>query len=413
MKRLTRRQYYRNVLVALYITGVLITVGAPVINHMFYHIDLVDVISIYALIIESIIAGLLITIPIVKNKGFRRLIRRRSITDRVEQNLLSIGAYEKREDRAYYNVPKTKVSDTEVQVDLRNVRIRAIIERYLDSFSTALPSKYIVEDYFITKDQMKLVIRYEDIQSYRPEQYSLDEYKKIISKQGQMNLYFDRKHIVNICDYPHFLISGSSGSGKSYLTQQLLLQAVWKNWKVVVLDLKRSYGLFKAFIDYAYEPDDILDKMHSVEAEMTQRMSKLEAELDKNPRILAADIGYQPILVILEEYISLQATLDKKGKEELERIVKNLSVLARQSSIHLMIVLQSAGTENIQATTRSNLTKVLLGKAQSNILTATFGNGVDLPRVSSEMKKGEGLIQLDRITTLRVPIVDGIEDFHG
>ena len=78
-----------------------------------------------------------------------------------------------------------------------------------------------------------------------------------------------------------------------------------------------------------------------------------------------------------------------------------------------MIVLQSAGTENIQATTRSNLTKVLLGKAQSNILTATFGNGVDLPRVSSEMKKGEGLIQLDRITTLRVPIVDGIEDFHG
>ena len=39
-------------------------------------------------------------------------------------------------------------------MDLRNVRIRAIIERYLDSFSTALPSKYIVEDYFITKDQM-------------------------------------------------------------------------------------------------------------------------------------------------------------------------------------------------------------------------------------------------------------------
>ena len=146
---------------------------------------------------------------------------------------------------------------------------------------------------------------------------------------------------------------------------------------------------------------------------MAQRMSKLEVELDKNPRTLATDIGYQPILVILEEYISLQVTLDKKGKEELERIVKNLSVLARQSSIHLMIVLQSAGTENIQATTRSNLTKVLLGKAQSNILTATFGNGVDLPRVSSEMKKGEGLIQLDRITTLRVPIVDGIEDFHG
>ncbi|WP_028510772.1 hypothetical protein [Ruminococcus sp. NK3A76] len=47
------------------------------------------------------------------------------------------------------------------------------------------------------------------------------------------------------------------------------------------------------------------------------------------------------------------------GKEELERVVKNLSVLARQSCIHLMIVVQSAGTENINSTTRSNLTKIL------------------------------------------------------
>lgn len=31
----------------------------------------------------------------------------------------------------------------------------------------------------------------------------------------------------------------------------------------------------------------------------------------------------------------------------------------------MMIVLQSAGTENINSTTRSNLTKVLLGNAQS------------------------------------------------
>ena len=103
--------------------------------------------------------------------------------------------------------------------------------------------------------------------------------------------------------------------------------------------------------------------------------------------------------------------MDKKKKEELERIVKNISVLARQSSIHLMIVMQSAGTENIQATTRSNLTKVLLGNAQSNIMTATFGNGVDIPNVHSKMNKGEGLILLDRITMLRVPQIDNIENF--
>lgn len=111
--------------------------------------------------------------------------------------------------------------------------------------------------------------------------------------------------------------------------------------------------------------------------------------------------------------VVLQASLDKKQKEELERVVKNLSVLARQSNIHLLIVMQSAGTENIQSTTRSNLTKVLLGNAQSNILTATFGNGVDVPNAHTKMNKGEGLIQLDRITILRVPKINDIENFKN
>ena len=212
-------------------------------------------------------------------------------------------------------------------------------------------------------------------------------------------------------DYPHFLISGSTGSGKSYFANELVIQAIIKGWQVVICDLKRSYGLYRDFIDYSVEIDDIVAKLKSVETEMLQRMEKLQPELDKNPKTLAVDIGYKPMLVVIEEYISLQASLDKKQKEELERIVKNISVLARQSNIHLMIVLQSAGTENINSTTRSNLTKILLGNAQSNILNATFGAGVDIPNVNSKLKKGEGLIGLDRITILRVPKIIDMENF--
>lgn len=225
-------------------------------------------------------------------------------------------------------------------------------------------------------------------------------------------MYFDRKHIVNVNDYPHFLISGSSGSGKSYLANEIVIQAIVKGWEVVICDLKRSYGLYKDFSDYVYDIEDIQNKLLSVESEMSERMEKLQPELDRNPRALAVDVGYKPKLVVIEEYISLQASLDKKKKEELERVVKNLSVLARQSNIHLMIVMQSAGTENIQSTTRSNLTKVLLGNAQSNILTATFGSGVDITCVNTKMCKGEGMIQLDRITMLRVPKIDDIENIR-
>ena len=173
------------------------------------------------------------------------------------------------------------------------------------------------------------------------------------------------------------------------------------------MDIKRSYGLYKNYSDYSYEIDDIIEKLQSVESTMNCRMKELQPKLDNNPNILYE----KPMLVVIEEYISLQSALDKKKKDELERLVKNLSVLARQSNIHIMMVMQSAGTENINATTRSNLTKVLLGYAQSNIITATFGIGVDVPNINMKRKKGEGLIQLDRISTLRVPTIDDIDNF--
>lgn len=350
-------------------------------------------------------------ITLIKNRGIKNYIENRILLQSIETNLMAIGAYTKKDDKVFVELPKIRIKRGIIIISLRNLKIRTIIERYLDSFSTALPDRYIVEDYYISQNNAEVNIIYEDIKNYRYEQYNISDYVDMVKSMNLLDIYFDRKHIVNVNDHPHFLISGSSGSGKSYLANEIVIQAIAKEWEVVILDLKRSYGLYRAFVDYSYELDDILDKLQSVESEMLSRMEKLQPALDNNPRTLAVDIGYKPMLVVIEEYISLQASLDKKKKEELERIVKNISVLARQSNIHLMIVMQSAGTENIQSTTRSNLTKVLLGNAQSNILTATFGTGVDIPNINTKMHKGEGLIQLDRITMLRVPRIDDIESF--
>lgn len=411
MIHISKRKYYRNFLAAMTVIGALIFIGALVANKCFYNFAIVDKICKFALIGEITIIAVVWTITLLKTKGIKHYISKMLLLGSIENNLISIGAYVKRENKIFVELPKIKIEKNKVTINLSNLKIRAVIERYLDSFSTALPKRYIVEDYYITQNNAEVIILFEDIKNFKYEEYSIKEYKALVESMNTLDLYFDRKHIVNVNDYPHFLISGSSGSGKSYFANELVIQAIIKKWQVVICDLKRSYGLYRDFTDYVYEIDSILDKLHSVESEMAQRMEKLQSELDKNPRALAVDIGYSPMLVVIEEYISLQASLDKKQKEELERVVKNISVLARQSNIHLMIVLQSAGTENIQSTTRSNLTKVLLGNAQSNILNATFGNGVDIPNAHTKMNKGEGLIQLDRITILRVPKINDIENF--
>ena len=409
----SKRVYYRNLLLALLVIGVLIFTSAPVANKYLFHLKYVDDVCKYGFVCETIIAITVLLTKIIKHKGLKNYICMNGLRSSIESNLMSIGAYSKRQNKAYVVLPKIRIKNNEIRIILGNLKIRTILERYLDSFSTALPDKYVVEDYYISQNSAEVIIMYENMRNYKPERYCLEEYIKKIKTMDLLSLYFDRKHTVNMKDRPHFLISGSSGSGKTYLVNQLVMQAIVKEWQVVILDIKRSYGLYKAYSEYYYETVDIIKKLQSVEAEMASRMEKLQSELDVNPGALAVDIGYKPMLVVIEEYISLQSSLEKKQREELERIVKNLSVLARQSNIHLLMVMQSAGTENINATTRSNLTKVLLGNAQSNIMTATFGTGVDIPNLHSKMNKGEGLIQLDRISILRVPEICDMDDFKN
>ena len=408
---ISKRKYYRNFYIAMMVVSLLLFISGLIANNYLFHINVIDEICKYALIGEAVIIAMVIAVILLKYGGIKKYMAYALLLESVERNLMSVGAYIKKENKVYVELPKIKMKDGIIKIGLSNLKIRTIIERYLDTFSTALPDRYIVEDYYISQNNAEVIIIYEDIKTYKPEEYSLAEYKQKIEGMNLLDLYFDRKHILNVNDYPHFLISGSTGSGKSYFANELVIQAIIKGWQVVICDLKRSYGLYKGFTDYSYEIDDILVKLKSVEAEMNLRMKKLQPELDKNPKTLAVDIGYKPMLVVIEEYISLQASLDKKQKEELERVVKNISVLARQSNIHMMIVLQSAGTENINSTTRSNLTKVLLGNAQSNILSATFGTGVDLPCVNTKLSKGQGLIALDRITILRVPKITDMENF--
>lgn len=408
---ISKRKYYRNFYIAMMVVSLLLFISGLIANNYLFHINVIGKICKYALIGEAVVIAMVIAVILLKYSGIKKYTAHALLLESVERNLMSVGAYIKKENKVYVELPKIKLKDGIIKIGLSNLKIRTIIERYLDTFSTALPDRYIVEDYYISQNNAEVIIIYEDIKTYKSEEYSLAEYKQKIESMNLLDLYFDRKHILNVNDYPHFLISGSTGSGKSYFANELVIQAIIKGWQVVICDLKRSYGLYKGFTDYSYEIDDILVKLKSVETEMNLRMKKLQPELDKNPKTLAVDIGYKPMLVVIEEYISLQASLDKKQKEELECVVKNISVLARQSNIHMMIVLQSAGTENINSTTRSNLTKVLLGNAQSNILSATFGTGVDLPCVNTKLSKGQGLIALDRITILRVPMITDMENF--
>ncbi len=254
---ISKRKYYRNFLFAMTVTGALIFIGALFANKYFYHFDIVNKICKFALIGEITIIALVWLIILLKNKGIKNYISKIIILGSIESNLISIGAYTKLENKVFVELPKIKIKKGKVIISLSNLKIRAVIERYLDSFSTALPERYIVEDYYITQNNSEVIILFEDIKTFKYEKYSIEKYKNLVESMNTLDLYFDRKHIVNVNDYPHFLISGSSGSGKSYFANEIVIQAIIKKWQVVICDLKRSYGLYRDFTDYVYEVNNI------------------------------------------------------------------------------------------------------------------------------------------------------------
>ena len=173
--------------------------------------------------------------------------------------------------------------------------------------------------------------------------------------------------------------------------------------------------MFKRHAEYYCEIDDILNKLKSIEMDTYERLHHLEKELDKNSQVLAVDLNYKPVLLIIEEFISLQSVLDKKQKEELDRILKSVSSISRICNIHIVLVMQSAGTQHLDSSIRHNFAaRVSMGNCEDNIRRMVFSD-LDIPMVNQKLPKGHGLILLDdnRVTLLRVPEIIDLENFNS
>jgi DNA segregation ATPase FtsK/SpoIIIE-like protein len=215
----------------------------------------------------------------------------------------------------------------------------------------------------------------------------------------------DEEHQIRLLDYSHWAILGSTGSGKSYLAQLLLIQFVRKCFDVRIYDVKKSYAAFSDIVEtYETEPERIIRNLKEVAEEMRERQNNLADIMKTDPRALAVQYGYRPIVVFIEEYIGLKTLLDKEQTKTLENTVKEISVLARSVNISLFIVAQSSSVDIIDSAIKNNLNKIFLGHLASNISVSTFGTGVEVP-LFSQIEKGYGYIQLDKVEQIKVPNV--------
>ena len=205
------------------------------------------------------------------------------------------------------------------------------------------------------------------------------------------------------------LMSGRSGSGKSYMLYGMLAHFASKftyldgkevSARVYVIDPKES-DLYKhmqfAGFDKKYY-GSTLSEAFSIIKDVTKEMEyrkKIYAESKVFDSTLI-DMNYPPILVLIDEYSSLVNLMSSsKQRAEWDSLVGNLLRLSRQLSIGVWIVAQSADAKILgDSGVRAQLVNsIYMGMPTAQTAQMSFNCSInDLPLVT---EKGDGLISID------------------
>lgn len=207
------------------------------------------------------------------------------------------------------------------------------------------------------------------------------------------------------------LISGASGAGKSFFTYYYLTRFIaqtvnGKHAKIYVIDPKFSdiYKLCKLsglpVENYGTTNEDAFRIVRHYIKELDRRMLIYnQSDLFDS---IGIDLGLPPLLLIIEEYSSLVASMDSKAKKDFENMVAIVAQKARSLSMGVCIVMQQPRSDSLSTNIREQLVNaIFLGAPTRESSQMVFGT-TDVPKVKKD--KGVGLYSTAR---------ESLKEFHS
>ncbi len=211
----------------------------------------------------------------------------------------------------------------------------------------------------------------------------------------------------------HFLVGGTTGSGKSEFLRSLLLSLIYRHssqhLKIALVDPKRvTFPEFEQ-MSWLYAPvvkdsDRAVELMQELVAEMESRYQKFEKA--KCADLTVYNQRSSPMLprivCIFDEYADFMA--EKEVRNILEQSIKRLGAMARAAGIHLIISTQRPEASIVTPIIRTNLpgrvalstkseadSKIILG-GTSTVAAYLIGKGDLVYQVGPHLQRLQSLL---------------------
>jgi len=306
----------------------------------------------------------------------------------IEGKLLYLAVLIRAEKDNHYNRLDFKRSDFKtgryVYMSDRSAIDMGLWNRHLPAINAYLGGEWVVEP----MDGTSLVLyQLAELPSLIPFQ---DNYLRDGEIFYGFNVRTGERYYNELDKFPHHLIVGQSGSGKSVFLNQVmasLIHNISHFEKIVLVDLKGGVELAKyeglhSKIQLIDDYDDLPGLMQKIYEQMRERLHLMR---QKGHTIFDGP----HMCVIVDEYAQIQQfePITKEEKEAhklLLSYLNRISMLGRAARVTLWAQLQKATVDNISASFRNNLQTKICFKVHSNTDAATvFGNAADLPGISS------------------------------
>lgn len=201
---------------------------------------------------------------------------------------------------------------------------------------------------------------------------------------------------VDLAAVPHLLLGGSSGSGKSLLLRAILMQSLKRGGTVILAD-------FKGGVDYSpvwhkrckmvFDSQSLLMALEELIAELEHRRELFVAAATPNlgEYNRATGENLPRYIFACDEVAEVLDTtgLDKAEKEVFTKVVRHLSLIARQGrafGIHLIFSTQRPDAALIPGQIRTNLTLRICGRADDILSRIILDSPVAVEQIPPDAK---------------------------